>query len=314
LKHINNEIQPKVSIVSVNFNQPEVTCDMIASIKCALYKNIEIIIVDNGSSTSIKPIIERYPEIKIISSNKNLGFAGGNNIGFKAATGKYILMLNNDTEVKKDFLSPLVDLLENEIKVGIVSSKILYYDNHLIQYAGATPLHPITSRNRYFGNKEIDNGKFNNRIETAYPHGACMMFRISLLKEIGVFYEGYFLYYEELDFAERVKKLGYKIMMEPKSVILHKESVSTGKESPLKTYYLNRNRLLYLRRNLKGISFLLASLYFILVSVPKNTITFLFRPSHLKAIYKGLYWNLTHANVHANSHLNNLRSNGFIKV
>ena len=93
-------------------------------------------------------------------------------------------------------------------------------------------------------------------------------------------------------------------MMEPKSVILHKESVSTGKESPLKTYYLNRNRLLYLRRNLKGISFLLASLYFILVSVPKNTLAYLFQPSHLKAVYKGLYWNLTHFNIHDNSIFN----------
>lgn len=295
---MSNETQPKVSIVSVNYNQHELTCDMIASLKCMSYSNIEIIIVDNASTTSVSFIKEKHPEIKIISSNKNWGFAGGNNIGFKVATGDYILMLNNDTEVKKDFLAPLVDLLENDSKVGIVSSKILYYDNHLIQYAGAAPIHPITSRNRYFGNKEKDNGNFNDLIETAYSHGACMMFRTSLLKETGYFYEGYFLYYEELDFSEKVKRLGYKIMMEPKSIILHKESASTVKGSPLKTYYLNRNRLLFLRRNLKGVSFLLASLYFILVSIPKNSVVYVLQLNHLKALYRGLYWNFTHRNVH----------------
>lgn len=294
--------KPLVSIVSVNYDQPLVTCEMLESLRKVTYPNFETLIVDNGSPTkSPDIIIENYPEVQLIISDKNLGFAGGNNIGLKQAKGDYVLLLNNDTEVRPDFLDSLVDLMESDKKIGIVSSKILYfYEDNVIQYAGAAPIHPITSRNRYFGNKEKDNGNFNDLTETAYSHGACMMFRTSLLKETGYFYEGYFLYYEELDFSEKVKRLGYKIMMEPKSIILHKESASTVKGSPLKTYYLNRNRLLFLRRNVEGITFYLAMIYFFLISFPKNTIKYLFNKAHLFALYKGVFWNFHNHNIHQN--------------
>ncbi|PCI96304.1 MAG: dTDP-Rha--alpha-D-GlcNAc-pyrophosphate polyprenol alpha-3-L-rhamnosyltransferase [Flavobacteriales bacterium] len=294
--------KPLVSIVSVNYDQPEVTCEMLASLKKVAYPNFEILIVDNGSPTTSPYIIkERYPEIKLIISEKNLGFAGGNNIALKQAKGDYVLLLNNDTEVKPDFLDSLVNLMESDDKIGIASPKIFYfYDHNVMQYAGTPPFHPITSRGRHYGNKEKDNGQFNNVVETHYPHGACMMFRKSLLNELGLLYEGYFLYYEEYDFTERVRQAGYKIYFQPNSVILHKVSVSTGENSPLKTYYMNRNRLLFLRRNTEGITFLLAMGYYFLITVPYNTFKYLFHKEHLSALYRGFFWNFMHFNIHQN--------------
>jgi GT2 family glycosyltransferase len=293
---------PMVSIVSVNYDQPEVTCEMLESLRKVTYPNFETLIVDNGSPTKSPDIIrENYPEVQLIISEKNLGFAGGNNIALKQAKGDYVLLLNNDTEVRPDFLDSLVDLIESDEKIGIVSSKILYfYEDNVIQYAGTSPINPITSRGRHYGNKEIDNGQFNEVTETYYPHGACMMIRKNVLDELGLLYEGYFLYYEEYDFTERVRQAGYKIYFQPNSSILHKESISTGKNSTLKTYYMNRNRLLFLRRNIKGMTFYLAMIYFFLISFPKNTLKYLFNKAHLSSLYKGVFWNFHNHNIYQN--------------
>jgi GT2 family glycosyltransferase len=297
--------QPMVSIVSVNYDQPQVTCEMLESLRQVTYPNFEILIVDNASPTTSPDIIkEKYPEVQLIISEKNLGFAGGNNIAVRQTKGDYVLLLNNDTEVKPDFLESLVELMESDKKIGITSSKILYfYEDNMIQYAGTSPLNPITSRGADEGDKEVDNGQFDEIKETFYPHGACMMIRKSVLQEIGLLYEGYFLYYEEYDFAERVRQAGYKIYYQPNSCILHKESISTGKNSPLKTYYLNRNRVLFLRRNWHGITFLLAMIFFIMVSLPKNTIKYLFNKAHLSALYRGVFWNISNFNINKNQQL-----------
>ncbi len=287
---------PKVSIVSVNYNQPEVTAEMIRSLQQISYPDTEIIIVDNGSPEyTCKSIEPEFPGVKFIYLKKNVGFAGGNNAGFQYASGKYILMLNNDTEVDKDFLQPLVNRLENQPQTGIVSPKIYYFHHHnLIQYAGTSKINPVTSRGKHFGNKQPDNGQYNQVQPTYYPHGAAMMFRASLLNEVGLMYEGYFLYYEEYDFSERVKKHGYDIWFEPQSKIYHKESVSTGKNSPLKTYYLTRNRILFLRRNVEGFTFVAAITYFLVFAFPKNLLKHLLKgeKEHVISLLKGLTWHL----------------------
>jgi GT2 family glycosyltransferase len=297
--------KPMVSIVSINYDQPVVTCEMLDSLRKVTYPNFETIIVENGSPTK-KPdqIRDNYPEAKLIISKENLGFAGGNNIGLKEVKGDYILLLNNDTEVPADFLDSMVDLMESNPEIGIVSPKIYYFhEKNVLQYAGTSPIDPITSRGRHYGNKEKDEGQFDEVTETYYPHGACMMFRKSILEELGLLYEGYFLYYEEYDFTERVRKAGYKIYFQPNSYILHKESISTGKNSPLKTYYMSRNRLLFLRRNVEGFTFYLAMAYFFIISFPKNTLKYLFNKEHLSALYRGVSWNINNFNIHKNQQL-----------
>lgn len=290
---------PKVSIVSVNWNQVELTCIMLASLRHVSYPNVEVIVVDNGSTKGDpKTIKERFPEIKLILSDNNLGFAGGNNLAFPHITGKYVLLLNNDTEVDPHFLEPIIETMEKDDIIGIVSPKILFYDKptHL-QYAGTTLINPITSRGKRFGYDEEDKGQYDQARETGFANGACMMIRAQLLEELGHLYEDYFLYYEEHDFCERARKAGYRICFEPKSKIYHKVSASTGVLSPLKTYYQHRNRLLFMRRNTQGWTYRLGFLYYLLIATPKECIKYLLslRFDNVRAIWRGTVWNLMHS-------------------
>jgi GT2 family glycosyltransferase len=297
---------PLVSVVSINYNGAEVTCEMIESLKKISYPNIEIIIIDNASKENPEIIQERYPEVTFIRSKKNLGFAGGNNIGFQAAKGKYFLMLNNDTEVASGFLEPLVKRMEQDTGVGAVSPKIIFHHSPgILQFAGFNPINPYTGRGTAIGFGEKDDGRFNTSAPTSRAHGAAMIIPRKVVEEIGLMADLYFLYYEEMDYCERIKKAGYSIWYEADSVIYHKESIATGKGSSLKTYYLTRNRLLYQRRNVKGITLFASILFFTVVSIPRHTLNYLLKGKMelLKAFWKGVIWNLTHYNIHKNESL-----------
>jgi len=227
-------IQPLVSIISINYNDAKVTMDMLASLKNLTYSNYEVIIIDNASPSDNPDIIkETYPKITLIKSKLNLGFAGGNNLGVKVAKGDYLLFINNDTIVPDGFMEPLVNTLERDKSIGMVSPKIkFHWDPTLIQYAGYTPMNHWTIRNNSIGYHQKDDGSFNTEGVTASIHGAAMMVPRSVVEKVGMMTEIYFLYYEEHDWAEMIKRAGYKIYYQPKSYILHKESLATGKSSP----------------------------------------------------------------------------------
>ena len=292
---------PLVSIVSVNFNQPGLTRIMMESLEKMTYPNWELLLVDNGSSQGdLRPLKKEFPWVHLFLQEKNLGFAGGNNLAFPHCRGKYVLMLNNDTEVEPGFLFPLVELLENRPEVGVVSPKLFYFDQpEILQFAGTTPMHPITLRGKKIGNGQRDNGQFDQIRETGFANGACMLLRKDLLDHVGYMYEPYFLYYEEHDLCSRIERAGFKIMFHPGSRIWHKVSASTGALSPLKTHYLHRNRLVYLRRNRFGVTQLLASLYYWLVATPKELIRHRKAPAHRKAILDSIRWNLRHTSLPA---------------
>ena len=294
-------IQPLVSIISINYNDAKVTMDMLASLKNLTYSNYEVIIIDNASPSDNPDIIkETYPKITLIKSKLNLGFAGGNNLGVKVAKGDYLLFINNDTIVPDGFMEPLVNTLERDKSIGMVSPKIkFHWDPTLIQYAGYTPMNHWTIRNNSIGYHQKDDGSFNTEGVTASIHGAAMMVPRSVVEKVGMMTEIYFLYYEEHDWAEMIKRAGYKIYYQPKSYILHKESLATGKSSPLKTYYLARNRIVFARRNFKATQLFVSMLFQVFISVPKNTITFLFKRQfeHLKSFWNAIGWNLSHKTI-----------------
>jgi GT2 family glycosyltransferase len=289
---------PLVSIITVNYNQAKVTCDLLESLKRITYPNIEVIVVDNHSVEDDPSIIKKqHPYIKYIENPINYGFAAGNNFGIMAAKGEYVLLINNDIEVPKDFLEPLVYLLEHDHKIGAVSPKIKYfYRSDTIQYAGYTPINPVTMRNFAIGYMEQDNGKYDDVRETAYGHGAAMMVPMRVIKEVGLMSYIFFLYYEEADWCARINNAGYKSYYSGKSYVLHKESVSTGKLSSLKTYYLNRNRIVFMRRNYEGRDFYLGIFYQLFIAIPKNAFKFLLKGKvHIfAAYYKAILWNLNH--------------------
>jgi GT2 family glycosyltransferase len=296
-------IQPLVSIITVNFNQPKFTIEFLLSLRNISYKEIEIIVVDNGSREDPSLILQKqFPEIIMIRSQQNLGFAGGNNIGIRRAKGKYILFMNNDTEVDPGFLEPMVDRLEKDTRIGMASPKILYPDNNILQYAGSTNINPYTGRGKRNGDMEEDKGQYNTTTETGLCHGAAMIVPMEVIKKVGLMPEVFFLYYEELDWCEMIKRSGYKLFYIAESKVYHKESMTVGKSNPMKTYYMGRNRILFTRRNVKGLKFFISILFFIFFTIPKNSLYFVIKGEfrHLKAYFKGILWNIFNFDVHKN--------------
>lgn len=301
---------PLVSIVTVNYNQSEVTCKLIESLNKISWPNFEIIVIDNNSTKDSPEIIkQRFPNIIYVANPINYGFAAGNNFGLMRARGEYVLLLNNDIEVPEGFMEPLIDKLEGNPGIGAVSPKIkFYYQPDTIQYAGYTPINPITMRNFSIGYWQKDEEKYNEDRETPYAHGAAMMVPMRVVKEVGLMSYIFFLYYEEADWCARISHAGYKMYYVGNSYVLHKESVSTGKLSPLKIYYQNRNRLVYMRRNIEGKTFYLSMMYQLFVAIPKNAFKFLLK-GKIKlflAYYQAIGWNITNAfskEIHENPKL-----------
>jgi len=297
--------KPLVSIVTVNYNGVKVTSDFLESIQRITYREIEVIVVDNASAEKADVLKEKYPWILLIKSPVNTGFAGGNNLGFQQAKGKYFLMLNNDTEVAPDFLEPLVQKMEEEPSVGAVSSKVIFFDSdHILQYAGAGRIHPITGRGGFIGTNEKDVFQYPSA-QTGHAHGAAMMVKREVIQKIGLMADLFFLYYEELDFCERIKNAGYSIWYIAESVVYHKESMTVGKENPLKVYYMTRNRILFLRRNKKPWMVALFMMYFTFIAVPKNSFGYLLRGKLdlLSAFLKGYVWNFFNYRIKQNPKL-----------
>ena len=253
----------EVSIITINYNGLEDTCALIETIP--FNENMEVIVVDNASKNlEAETIAHRYPQVKIIKSERNLGFAGGNNLGIQAAQGKYLFLINNDTVFKEFIIQALIDRIESSPNMGIVCPKIRFaWGSNPIQYTGYSRLSRVSVRNHAIGFNEEDEGQYGTAHPTPYAHGAAMLIRREAIHKVGLMPECYFLYYEELDWSMMFARAGYQIWYEPKCTIYHKESRATGQNSPLRTYYLTRNRLLLVRRNPQEFNKSLAYIYLI---------------------------------------------------
>jgi len=254
---------------------------------------MEVIVVDNASKENEANIIsKKYSQVKVVRSDKNLGFAGGNNIGIKEAKGKYIFLINNDTYFKDFNIDSLINRLESYDKIGIVCPKLRFaWGNNPIQFAGYTPLSNITLRNKAIGFGEEDRGQYDIPHSTPYAHGAAMLIKREAIEKVGLMPECFFLYYEEIDWSMMFTRAGYEIWYDPSCTVYHKESQTTGQNSALRTYYITRNRLLIVKRNYKGINKYLSYIYLIGIVAPSDIIKFTLngRFDLVKAIYKGVF-------------------------
>ena len=283
-----------LSIITINYNGQKDTCELIGTLPLE-DKSIEVIVIDNASAQDEATIIkERFPQVKVIRSKENLGFAGGNNLGIKAAQGKYLFFLNNDILLKpqvSDF-RPLIARLKSSPKIGIVCPKIKFsWGNQLIQFAGYTPLSPITMRNKAIGCGEVDHGQFDTPHPTPYAHGAAMMVKREVVEKAGLMPECYFLYYEELDWSMMIRHAGYEIWYEPTCTVFHKESQTTGQNSPLRTYYITRNRLLFAQRNQQDMTKYITYLYLIGIVTIRDLLKYFFqqRWDLVRATIRGVF-------------------------
>lgn len=321
-----------VSIITVNFNQTELTCALLESVRQQDYRDVEVIVVDNASSIDPSLVFqERFPAVKYIRSAQNLGFAGGNNLALPKASGEFLFFVNNDAEITTGCIARLVQLLESTPKAGIVSPLICYHPgvsgqqlttnsqpayanasagqpstanpptpmlrrvnrppSAVIQYAGMPRVNPFTGRSNMDGNGQELRGQYPQAFTTGYAHGAAMMIPRKVLAEIGPMQEDYFLYYEEIDWCERIHRAGYSVWVEPRALVWHKESMTMAALGTIKTYYLTRNRILFMQRHYGGWSFLLFSLFLFFVTLPSNLFRYLWKGEwgNIRAFLKGIF-------------------------
>lgn len=260
-KSINSLKMNKVAIVILNYRGFKNTIECISSVKSLKKTDFktEIIVIDNDSQDASKKELKKIKGITFIVNTDNMGYSGGNNLGINYALKKayqYVLILNNDTTVNEYLL---INLLLNSKNADIVAPKIYFAPGNeyhkgrykkddsgkVIWYAGGE----IDWNNivgNHIGVDEVDIGQFNNKKETDYATGACMLVSRKVFEKIGCFDEKYFLYLEDMDFCYRAKKAGFKIIFEPRAVLWHKNAQSAGGSgSSLQDYYITRNRLLF---------------------------------------------------------------------
>lgn len=250
----------KVAIILVNWNSLTVTADCIDSLQDVLFKDFTVILVDNGSADkSGRQLKEKYEHIHLIESATNLGFTGGNNLGMQYAIEhnfEYQLLLNNDTFVKPDFLSVLVQYMNEHSDIGVIQPLIYFAHNRSLVWDGGSYF------NRWLGYPYTkNNGKplepVNSMIkEVDWVTGCAFFTRTSILKKAGLLAENLFIYCEDIDLSFRIKKEGYRLMFHPGSVVYHiagmsNRSKTKGKEgfvNPV-VHYLNvRNRIWLLKK------------------------------------------------------------------
>lgn len=219
------------------------------------------VVVDNNSVDNLGSGIKKeFPGLVLIQNKKNLGYSGGNNVGIKYALSQgaeYVLLLNNDTIVQRDSAFELIMALRE--KDGDVVCPKIYFekgfeyhkDNYsqkdlgkVFWFAGAQ----MDWKNVigfHTGVDEVDRGQYDSQVEIEFITGACFLVKAEVFKNVGVFDDSFFLYYEDADLSMRIKKQNYKIIFASKSIIYHKNAGSSGSGSPLQDYYITRNRLLF---------------------------------------------------------------------
>ena len=254
-----------------------------------------VIVADNNSSDdSVKFLEENYPNIRIIQNDGNYGYAKGYNLALKQIDAQYFVLLNSDIEVTKDWISPIISLMDSDKTISACQPKILDYNNkNEFEYAGASGGYidkfgyPFC-RGRIFDDLEEDKGQYNDATEVFWATGACLFVRSSDFWEVGGLDEDFFAHQEEIDLCWRLKNKGYKIMVEPKSVVYHVGGGTLNVDSPFKTHLNFRNNLYMMFKNLP-----LSSLFIIipirLVLDGIAAITFLGNKkgiSHLFAVMK----------------------------
>ncbi|MEG1539729.1 MAG: glycosyltransferase family 2 protein [Muribaculaceae bacterium] len=282
-----------VSIITINYNGYDDTCELIDS----LFQNetypFEIIVVDNASKNNDGERLKvKYPNVKVIISPTNIGFAGGNNLGYKSSTGEYILLMNNDMIVKAPFIKPLVDRFNSSPDIGLVSPKIKYtYAPDTIQYAGYTELSTITLRNVLIGVAQKDNGQYDIACVTGSVHGACLITSRKLIEKVAFMTDIYFLFYEELDWSLQMRNAGFQSWYEPASCVYHKESMTIKRGTPLRLYYLTRSRMLFVRRNRNGFCKIASCVYQLTAVLSKQSLDYIIKRDWkmLQALWNGMF-------------------------
>ena len=290
--------QGKVSIVVLNWNGRDDTVECLESLRAVDYPDHEIVVVDNGSTDdSVEAIRRRFPEVKIVEIGDNLGYTGGNNAGIRcalAAGAEFVLLLNNDTKVCAKLVSQLVSAAVEHPNAGFFSPKIYFYSEPTrIWFAGGKWSERKAQFIHLGYGMDDSAGAFNAVTVMDYACGCAVLVRTSVIRQIGLLDERFFLVFEDVDWCYRGRKAGFESLFVPDAAVWHKASRSFGgSESPLITYFHTRNRLLWGAKHLPLLGFI-ALLRRVCVELLPDFRWPAFPSAHgLRASHaKRLYWN-----------------------
>lgn len=204
---------------------------------------VELIVVDNASTDASQDIIRRYlPRVRLIANSTNLGFSGGNNIGLTVTEAEVVVLLNQDTEVRPDWLNAILKTFQSDTNIGIVGCKALYSDGR-IQHAGAS-INAVSAFATHIGQGEDDHGQYDEPMDMDYVTGAAFAIHRKVLEQLGGLDEGFNpALYEEVDYCYRARRLGYRVVYQPQAVLVHYESTALPKPHYELYSLLHRNRL-----------------------------------------------------------------------
>lgn len=217
----------------------------------------EVVLVDNGSSDGLSEFVaENYPEVVLVRSPRNLGFAGGNNLGILNATGNVIVLLNDDTEPAPDWLAPVAEALVADRRLGLVGCLLVYPGGTRIQHLGGIVHANGLTDHTAWGDDVATSTTLPAVLPAEYVTGAAMAIRREVVASVGLLDVGYWpIYFEELDFCVRAQRRGWRCAVARHSLVVHHESQTTKRFSPnfLKTYHRNRFRFLLKNRDARGL-------------------------------------------------------------
>lgn len=251
---MSSRYEPRVSIILLNLNNYQDTRACLESLQAVYYRQLDIIVVDNGSSDeSCTRIKSDFPGVTLISNRHNVGFATGNNLGIRDALRRgadYVLLLNNDTIVDQSFLCPLVEVAEKDPNIGVLGSKIFYEaDPKRLWYAGGHIAY-LRGLCVHLGFNQLDEQRlFSKVIDTDFISGCVMMVRSSVFCKVGLLEDKLFVYWEDADFCMRVQKAGYRCVFVPTSQVWHKISRTCGQQSPFTLHLTTRNHLFWVKNH-----------------------------------------------------------------
>lgn len=252
----------KVSLVILNWNGARDTLECLETVRKLNTKefSLNVVVVDNWLKSDSIDVLKKIKDIKLIINKKNLGFAAGNNVGVKYAFRKgadYVVIMNNDIYLEKNSIHELFKLIDSDKKIGAVSPKVYFAKGFefkkrykkeelgkVFWYAGG-----IIDWDNVYGSTrgvdEVDRGQLDEVGETEFVTGTCMIISKEIYKKVGAFDEKYFMYYEDTDLSQRIKRAGYKVVFDAKSVIWHKVAQGSGIGSELNDYFITRNRMMF---------------------------------------------------------------------
>ncbi len=241
-------------IILVNWNRPELTAACVQSLQNTNQMGlVKVLIVDNGSSDdSVTAIQQQFPHIPVLEAGRNLGFAGGANLGIKFAMAhgaQYVGLVNNDVEFEDGALAALLDILQSHPSIGVVCPLIGDYGGDLVWAMGLSVDFQTAAVGRLEAGSPISAVEGSGPVEVESATGTMMLTRRRVLEDVGLLDESFYLYYEEVDWSIRASRAGYRILAVPRAKIRHHVSATLQPTSPLIDYYMVRNELLMLRKH-----------------------------------------------------------------